>query len=82
MNELNAIEDEQQRYDRLVELNVQEQCFNVMKTAMVQQMYLEKGYPHVHGWVFDVRSGELKDLKLDFNTILKDYREIYTLSKN
>jgi carbonic anhydrase len=81
MNELNAIENEQVRYDRLVELNVQEQCFNVMKIAMVQHLFTKKGYPHVHGWVFDVRSGELKDLKLDFNTIFKDYRDIYTLTK-
>ena len=40
--ELNAIEDEKKRYDRLVELNVLEQCINVTKMACVQERYLWK----------------------------------------
>ncbi len=79
-DELNAIADEQKRYDRLVELNVQEQCVNVTKLASVQQEYLKKGFPIVHGWVFDMRSGQLIDLNLDFNNILKDIQEIYNLT--
>jgi carbonic anhydrase len=78
--ELDAIEDTTARYDRLVELNVQEQCVNVIKTAVVQQVYLEKGYPTVHGWVFDLKTGMLKDLNLDFEHILHDIQEIYDLS--
>lgn len=80
-DELNKIGDEQQRYDRLVELNVQEQCINIIKTAVVQQRYLEEGLPTVHGWVFDLHSGRLVDLKIDFVKILKDIREIYDLTK-
>src|SRR5690606_42155229 len=49
-------------YDRLVELNVQEQCVNVIKYAVVQQRYAQEGFPTVHGWVMDIRTGELKDL--------------------
>ena len=79
--ELNAIEDEGKRYDRLVELNVQEQCFNVIKLASVQQEYQKKGYPTVHGWVFDIRPGKLIDLKLDFDTLLKGIQEIYYLGE-
>ncbi|MFZ1848703.1 MAG: carbonic anhydrase, partial [Saprospiraceae bacterium] len=41
--ELNAIEDMDSRYDRLVELNVQEQCVNLIKTAAVQEAYRERG---------------------------------------
>lgn len=78
-SELNAITDEQTRYNRLVELNVEEQCLNVIKTAVVQRSYLEKGYPTVHGWVFDLYSGELIDLKIDFPEKLKGIREIYDL---
>lgn len=78
-NELSLVNDPKEKYDRLVELNVQEQCLNVMKTAVVQQSFQETGYPHVHGWVFDVRSGKLKDLNLDFNKILSEYKDIYTL---
>ncbi|WP_259015258.1 carbonic anhydrase [Emticicia fluvialis] len=77
--ELNAIKNVPERYDRLVELNVQEQCINVIKLASVQQQYLKKGYPTVHGWVFDIRTGLLKDLKLDFVKLLKGIQEIYYL---
>ncbi len=77
-DELGAIKNEDQRYDRLIELNVQEQCINVIKTSVVQQAYKERGL-QVHGWVFDVRTGELKDLKIDFPKILASIMEIYRL---
>lgn len=78
-DELNAIADEHTRYNRLVELNVQEQCLNVIKTASVQERYLNEGAPLVHGWVFDIASGKLIDLKIDFVKELKGIREIYDL---
>jgi len=78
--ELVAIHDEHERYNRLVELNVQEQCINVIKLASVQQGYVEKGYPIVHGWVFDLHSGMLKDLKINFRKVLHDIQEIYNLT--
>lgn len=77
--ELNKIEDEDQRYKRLVELNVQEQCINVVKMASWQQRYLAESQPTVHGWVFDIESGKLIDLNIDFPTILKGIQEIYDL---
>jgi len=77
-DELNAIEDEGKRYDRLVELNVQEQCVNLLKTAAVQEAITERGLT-VHGWVFDIRTGKLIDLKIDFDAILKGIKEIYNL---
>lgn len=77
-NELNAIADEDKRYDKLVELNVQEQCVNVIKTAAFQEAFKERGIT-VHGWVFDMRTGNLIDLKIDFERILKDIMEIYHL---
>ncbi|HTF80469.1 MAG TPA: carbonic anhydrase, partial [Cytophagales bacterium] len=79
-DELNTIDDEHKRYDRLVELNVQEQCVNIMKTAIVQNAYAANGYPMVHGWVFDVRSGFLKDLKIDFPKILEEFSDIYKMT--
>lgn len=78
-DELNAIHDEEQKYKRLVELNVEEQCNNIIKTAVLQQAYLRTGYPLVHGWVFDVKTGELIDLNLDFPKMLKEIQEIYNL---
>jgi len=77
--ELNAINTEDERYNRLIELNVQEQCINLIKTAAVQQAHKERGLL-VHGWVFDIRSGRLIDLKIDFPNILASIMEIYKLS--
>ncbi len=76
--ELNAIKDEAARYNRLVELNVQEQCVNVIKTAEVQEAFLSRQLT-VHGWVFDIHSGKLIDLNIDFKKILANIMEIYRL---
>lgn len=76
--ELNAIEDETAKYNRLVELNVQEQCINLIKTAEIQKAITERGL-QVHGWVFDIQSGKLIDLKIDFDKVLENIREIYNL---
>lgn len=76
--ELNAIEDEDARYNRLIELNVQEQCVNLIKTAAIQQAHKERGLL-VHGWVFDVKSGKLIDLKIDFPKIMSSIMEIYRI---
>ncbi len=78
--ELNALADPQERYNRLVELNVREQCVNVIKTAVVQLAYLADGYPVVHGWVFDLHTGALIDLNIDFEEILKGIRDVYNLA--
>ena len=78
--ELDAIEDPAMRFDRLVELNVQEQVINVIKMTSVQQRYAEEGLPVVHGWIFDVRTGLLKDLEIDFEAILGDIMQIYNLT--
>ncbi len=77
-NELNHIKNEGEKYDRLVELNVKEQCVNLIKTAAVQKAYRDRGL-QVHGWVFDVHTGKLIDLKIDFVKYLKDIMEIYHL---
>ncbi len=77
--ELDAITDLDERYRRLVEVNVLEQCINVTKTAAVQKRFLADGFPMVHGWVFDVKSGLLIDLNFKFEENLKHIREIYDL---
>lgn len=79
-DELNSIENETQRYKRLVELNVQEQCINVIKIACVQERYIEEKFPIVHGWVFDIETGKLIDLSIDFPRILADIQKIYDLT--
>lgn len=79
-DELNAIEDEDQKYRRLVELNVQEQCVNVIKTADVQ-LAVREGRLAIHGWVMDMYSGRLIDLKIDFEKVLEGIMEIYHLDE-
>lgn len=80
--ELDGITNEVDKYHRLVELNVQEQVINVIKTAAVQQSYIHNGYPLVAGWVFDLHNGLLVDLKLDFISILRQIQKIYNLTDN
>ncbi|KAH7310101.1 carbonic anhydrase [Rhexocercosporidium sp. MPI-PUGE-AT-0058] len=77
--ELDTYTDAEAKYRRLIELNVLEQCRNVIKTAVVQQSYTHNGYPIVHAWVFDLKDGLLKDLKLDFEECLKEIKKIYDL---
>lgn len=77
-NELDSITDEHLRYNRLIELNVQEQCVNLIKTAAIQEAYKERGLT-VHGWVFDIHTGKIIDLNIDFPSILKDIMKIYKL---
>ncbi len=80
-DELEAITNIDERYSRLVELNVQEQCINVIKTASVQKSFIHNGYPTVHGWVYDLHNGELIDLNIEFDKILKHIQKIYRLEQ-
>jgi carbonic anhydrase len=78
-DELDGIDDLGQRYNRLIELNVQEQCVNLIKTAAVQEAYKERGLT-VQGWVFDIHTGKIIDLKIDFPEVLKSIMKIYDLN--
>jgi carbonic anhydrase len=78
--ELDAISTEEERYRRLVELNVQEQCVNIAKTADFQKANHERNLS-LHGWVFDIHSGQLIDLRIDFEKILQNIEQIYRLNK-
>lgn len=78
-DELDSIEDEEQRYKRLVELNVEEQCVNVINIPEVQYAYRDRKIS-VHGWVFDIHSGKLIDLKIDFEKIQNRIKDIYAMT--
>jgi carbonic anhydrase len=77
--ELDNIADTQKRFDRLVELNVLEQSLNIIKIDHVQRSWYKTGFPTVHGWVFDVRTGKLIDLGLKMGKEFAKIREIYDL---
>ncbi|MBS1825759.1 MAG: carbonic anhydrase [Acidobacteria bacterium] len=60
--ELETISDPQTRYDRLVELNVSEQIQNLAETSIVQRAWKSEQRPYLHGWVYDLRSGYIKEI--------------------
>jgi carbonic anhydrase len=78
--ELDAIPNEADKYNRLIELNVIESCRNIVKTAVLQQSFQNRQYPVVHGWVFDLHNGMLKDLHVDFAEMLTGIKKIYNLA--
>ncbi len=55
--ELDGIANENARVDRLVELNVQEQVFNLAKTSIIQRAWKEERRPDLHGWVYGLKDG-------------------------
>ncbi len=69
--ELEAIEDEGARFDRLVELNVIEHVFDLSKTSIVQNAWQSRNQPMVHGWVYDLKTGIIKDLNVSFSSKAK-----------
>lgn len=60
--ELLNITDEKQRFKRLVECNVLEQVNNLAQTSIVQNAWHLHKRPFIHGWVYDLETGFLKDL--------------------
>jgi carbonic anhydrase len=64
--ELDALTDKKERTDRLVELNVIEQVQDLGKTSIVQNAWKREQPLHLHGWVYDVKDGIIKDLDVNF----------------
>jgi carbonic anhydrase len=77
-NQLDTITDENDKWDRLVELNVQEQVADLAKTSIVQSAWEEGQFLHIHGWVYDIKSGIAKDLEVSMkdNSNLEDIYQI------
>ncbi|WP_240312746.1 carbonate dehydratase [Flavihumibacter solisilvae] len=59
-DEIDSIESEEKRTDRLVELNVQEQVMNLAKTSIIQKAWKAEERPHLHGWVYGLNDGIIK----------------------
>ena len=62
--ELDEITDEDSKFDRMVELNVMEQAYNLAKTTIVQKAWhtTDGDYPQIHGWVLDLHTGLIKSM--------------------
>lgn len=59
-DELEGINNEEQRFDRLVELNVVEQVQHLAKTSIIQRAWKNEQRPHLHGWVYGLKDGLIK----------------------
>ena len=68
--EIDALEEEEQKVNRLVELNVAEQVFNLCTTSIVQNAWRERNDLAIHGMVIDIATGKLIDLNITFTDSL------------
>jgi carbonic anhydrase len=59
-DELEAIQEEEPRFDRLVELNVIEQVQHLAKTSIIQRAWQRESFPQIHGWVYGLKDGLIK----------------------
>lgn len=76
--ELNEIQDDKKRFDRFVELNVIEQVYDLAKTSIVQAAWDKNQTLHIHGWVYGIGNGIIKDLQVNF-TNNQELDEVYRL---
>lgn len=76
--ELDAIKDEKIKFDRFVEINVVEQVYDLAKTSIVQNAWNEKRNLWVHGWVYGVHNGLIKDLDVTCKDN-SDLEEVYKI---
>jgi len=77
-HELDGIADAEKRFRRFVEINTIEQVNDLSKTSIVQNAWKRNQPLHIHGWVYDVKTGLLKDLDVTF-TCTKDLHSVYQL---
>lgn len=68
LTELKKIDSEKKRFDRLVELNVKAQVYDLAKTSIIQQKWKDKSGLQIHGWVYDLHDGVIKDLKVSMES--------------
>lgn len=61
-DEIDAIQNEDDKCDRLVELNVEEQVLNLAKTGIIQKSWKYSNAPHIHGWVYGLHNGLIKPI--------------------
>ncbi|WP_226390110.1 carbonic anhydrase [Penaeicola halotolerans] len=64
---------EEDKINRLVEANVREQVFNIYKTSFIQKALKSGQDIQVHGWVYDLRDGIIKDLDIHVDQDFKDF---------
>ncbi|MBK7636229.1 MAG: carbonate dehydratase [Saprospiraceae bacterium] len=76
--ELDAIVDEEKKFDRFLEVNVIEQVMDLAKTSIVQNAWAQGQDLWIHGWVYSLKDGLVQDLNVNFGSN-KDLPEVYQL---
>jgi carbonic anhydrase len=66
--ELDVIANEEEKFNRFVELNVMEQVLDLTKTSIIQNAWRDRKEPIVHGWVYSLHTGIIKDLEVSFDS--------------
>ncbi len=74
--ELNAVKDEQARFDRLVELNVAEQVYDLSRTSLLREAWKNGRNIKVHGWVYSLEDGVIKDLDVTRDSYEAEKRQV------
>lgn len=77
--ELDAIKDNKARFDRFVELNVVEQVHDLAKTSIIQEAWNRDQEVHIHGWVYAIEDGIIRDQKCTLKSN-KELEEVYQLA--
>lgn len=67
-HELDPIEDQEEKLNKYVELNVVEQVHNLSKISFIQDEWEDGNYPYIHGWVYDLKTGQAKDMGISINS--------------
>jgi len=76
--ELDAMDNEEERFNKFVEINVREQVLDLAKTSIVQSAWKIGQELTLHGWVYGLNSGYVTDLDVNFSSN-KDLDEVYQL---
>jgi carbonic anhydrase len=74
--EIDDLKTEDQKVNKLIELNVQEQVMNLAKTSIIQKAWKHDNRPHLHGWVYDLKDGLIRPiLEMEAGTHIEDIYE-------
>lgn len=77
--QLSAVKDFDERFKLLVELNVKEQTLNLCKTSIIQKAWQRGHNVHVHGWIYNIETGYIKDLRIE-EKLWDQIKPIYQLT--
>jgi carbonic anhydrase len=70
-NEIDGLQEEKERLNKLIELNVREQVINLAKTSIIQKSWKSEQRPFLHGWVYDLHDGFINPVfEMDFDSEL------------